>query len=90
MKCINGERFKGISQIDFMSVDCEGCELNFLKDFPFHEIIVGVIIVEFHPIFKAHHDDIKSLLKQNGFEFEGSINDGHHDYSDGIFALIIF
>ena len=86
MRCINGEMYEGITQIDFMSVDMEGSEMNFLTDFPFKEIVVGVITIEFHPIFKSQHSKITAFLQSKSFEMLGRIKDEHHDYHDVIFV----
>ena len=58
-------KYKIESDIDYLSLDLEGAELDFLKSIDFNNIIIKVITVEHN--FEHQRDLIYRLLINNGF-----------------------
>ena len=63
--CLNLKTFlRGVDQIDFITVDVQGMEVEFLEQFPFESVIVGYIWVEKN----GKEKKINELMEKQGFE----------------------
>jgi len=62
---------KPTSRVDFLSLDVEGVELEFLKQWPWSEIQLGVLMIEWRPEPKDYRYDLYNLLTKHGLEFYG-------------------
>ena len=58
-------QYKIEGDIDYLSLDLEGAELDFLKSIDFNNIKINVITVEHN--FESQRDQIYKLLTNNGF-----------------------
>lgn len=54
------------SFIEFLSIDCEGCELGVLSSFPFNQYRFGILILE-HNGDGYQRSKIRSILELNGY-----------------------
>ena len=74
----------GLKQIDFISIDTEGSELEILQAIDFSQVSIGVITVE-----NNYADPkIKALMQAQGFVFSKKLDSDEVYYNPQFFRLI--
>jgi len=68
------ERY-GFTQVDWISVDCEGCEPSFISGFDFTKWGVQVVNYEPNTAARMHTDWIEAGFAKHGFKFDRELQD---------------
>lgn len=59
----------GIAQVDFLKVDCEGCEYDVLPEMPRDTLVrFAVVAMELHPLLREKHPDLSVIFSDSGFD----------------------
>jgi hypothetical protein len=58
------KKYPNINNIDFMSIDVEGHEMEILESIDFTKYNFGLLTIE-----KSEPEKIKELMKRNGYKF---------------------
>lgn len=65
----------GMKRVDWISVDCEGCEAAFITSFNFTKYQVQIVNYEPNTAAIMHTDEIDAALKHHGFNFDRELQD---------------
>lgn len=65
----------GIAHVDWISVDCEGCEASFITTFNFTKYEVQIINYEPNTAARMHTKDIEDSLALHGLHFDRTLQD---------------
>jgi hypothetical protein len=65
----------GMDRVDWVSVDCEGCEAAFLTSFNFTKYQVQIVNYEPNTAARMHTEEIDAALKLHGFAFDRELQD---------------
>ena len=65
----------GFTQVDWISVDCEGCEGSFISNFDFTKWGVQMVNYEPNTAARMHTAEIKAAFKKHGFVFDRELQD---------------
>jgi len=65
----------GFTQVDWISVDCEGCESSFLTNFNFSKWGVQMVNYEPNTAARMHTTEIEAALTAHGFLFDRQLQD---------------
>ena len=65
----------GFSQVDWISVDCEGCEGSFITNFDFTKWGVQMVNYEPNTAARMHTAEIEAAFKKHGFVFDRELQD---------------
>ena len=63
------------TQVDWISVDCEGCEASFIKNFDFTHWGVQIVNYEPNTAARMHTKEIEASLRNHGFVFDRELQD---------------
>jgi hypothetical protein len=65
----------GMDRVDWVSVDCEGCEAAFITSFDFTKYQVQIVNYEPNTAARMHTEEIDAALKLHGFAFDRELQD---------------
>jgi hypothetical protein len=65
----------GFTQVDWISVDCEGCEPSFITNFDFAKWGVQMVNYEQNTAARMHTCEIEKAFKKHGFVFDQQLQD---------------
>ena len=65
----------GFTHVDWISVDCEGCEASFIKNFNFTKWGVQIVNYEPNTAARMHTAEIEAAFKKHGFVFDRQLQD---------------
>jgi hypothetical protein len=68
-------REHNFTQVDWISVDCEGCEASFITGFDFTEWGVQIVNYEPNTAARMHTQEIEAALSKHGFIFDRELQD---------------
>ena len=66
---------RGFTHVDWISVDCEGCEASFIQNFDFTKWGVQIVNYEPNTAARMHTAEIEAALKSHGFVFDRQLQD---------------
>jgi FkbM family methyltransferase len=58
----------GLKNIQLVKIDIEGNEFEIMKDFPFHQLYIQNIIMEFNDLSRIGFSELQLFFKDKGFE----------------------
>lgn len=65
----------GFDSVDWISVDCEGCEGSFISNFNFTKYKVRIVSYEPNTAARLHTREIEAALSRHGFVFKVELQD---------------
>lgn len=65
----------GFDSVDWISVDCEGCEGSFISSFNFTAYNVQIVSYEPNTAARLHTKEIEGALSRHGFVFDRELQD---------------
>ena len=65
----------GFTHVDWISVDCEGCEASFITNFDFTKWGVQIVNYEPNTAARMHTAEIEAAFKSHGFIFDRQLQD---------------
>jgi hypothetical protein len=66
---------RGFTHVDWISVDCEGCEASFIQNFDFTKWGVQMVNYEPNTAARMHTAEIEAAFKSHGFVFDRQLQD---------------
>jgi len=64
-----------IPSVDWISVDCEGCEASFITTFNFTKYEVQIVNYEPNTAARMHTEAIENSLARHGLQFDRTLQD---------------